>query len=206
MLMSYLVLLLAAASAGPRTLASQTGAEPHPVPRPSSVIVNAPVKELLEGYLRWEHGHHGTAPRPLPHAPGTHGSGALSPRQPPPQPPPFLIRVPFIELYSSSGKPLYYGASPSKNPEFIRSLPRRIREGQWTQGGAARPTLREALQMFRELDKYDASLYGGDAYILFAVTYPGDPRRCEAQDAAVRWLEARAGRVGVRVVEVRLSK
>jgi hypothetical protein len=149
---------------------------------PAALTVNAPVKNLLEGYHSWTHRHLGSA----------------SPNQ-------IKTIMPFIDVYSPSGVSIYHGEGSAKNAAFIHALPGNIPNGKVAETNAARPTLQEAVDMFPELATYKIKPDPGNIYTIFAVTFPDcDP--CKAQNDAMDQLRARAQNTGLRVIEVRILK
>jgi hypothetical protein len=113
-------------------------------------IVDARFQELAQGYMQWRHRHPEAtrqAPQEIP-----------DPRQDVPrrdpasdsQPPPLIVRMPSIDLYSPSGFSVYHGAVSKENAAFIIALPRDIPRGDATTPHEVRPTLQEAVEMFPE--------------------------------------------------------
>ncbi|HKV95395.1 MAG TPA: hypothetical protein VJW20_22810 [Candidatus Angelobacter sp.] len=149
---------------------------------PAVLTVNAPVKNLLEGYHNWTHRRLGSAS-------------------------PDMIKtyMPFIDVYSPSGVSIYHGIGSAKNAAFIHALPNNIPHGKVAQTDTARPTLQEAIDMFPELATYKIKPASGNIYTIFAVTFP-DNDQCKAQNDAMDQLKARAQNTGLRVIEVRILK
>jgi hypothetical protein len=169
------------------------------------VTIEAPLVELNQRYLRWIHHHPEVMQQPKP----------LIPPPPPGEWPnssagsnrdvtPLLIRMPSIDLYSPTGVSLYHGTDSDKNAKFIRGLPHGIPSGSAVTADELRPTLQEAMEMFSELKQYASAPAAKKEYTVFALTYPDVTRK--AQNEAMEELKNRAGRIGFRVIEVRLQK
>jgi|SRR5581483_1239304 len=148
---------------------------------PAVFTVNAPIKNLLEGYHTWTHRRLGSAS-------------------------PDMIKtyMPFIDVYSPSGVSIYHGIGSAKNAAFIHALPGNIPHGKAAQTDA-RPTLQEAIDMFPELATYKIKPDSGNIYTIFAVTFP-DNEQCKAQNEAMDQFKARAQSAGLRVIEVKILK
>jgi len=166
----------------------------------SSITIEAPLQELLQGYLRWTGGR--SAPshqtQTLILDPSKEGFG----HSPEAGVDPFLIKMPSIDLYSPSGVSLHHGTDSEKNAAFIRALPQSIPRNDNAKTAEVRPTLREATDMLTEFKAYGEQL-GRGRYTLFALTYSDAPR-CRAQNEAVQQLASRAHRLNIRVIEVRI--
>ena len=168
------------------------------------VTVDAPVQELLGGYLRWSQQHPEAIPEARPLIPRPAQGGAQS------QPGEgagtgteiHVLRMPSVDLYSASGVSLYYGSKSKENAAFIRAFPDSIRQAK---ADHVRPTFKEAIEMVDELKPYEAALLARKGCTVFAVAFPGFGES-EEQDEAVRELKHRADKLGIGVVEVRLHK
>ncbi len=157
---------------------------------PSAITTQAPVQELLAGYLKWMHRH----PQVMPKA-TKKGE----------DPSPFFAPVPAIDLYSPSGSSVYFEAKPKNNAEFLRSMRPALPPVTKAQPSTLRPTLSEAMEMFPELKSYQTLTSGDVRYTVFALTNSGD-EYCREQDEAVAQLKSRAQALGIRVIEVKLHK
>jgi hypothetical protein len=187
-------------------LPTRAQAGPPGIPRSTVVVtVNATVQELMVGYLRWVHRHPEVMRQALPPISGNSQVWQDPASRSDRVVDPLLIRMPSIDLYSRGGKSVHHGTSPQGNATFLRALPRSIPKGRAIHD-ESRPTLREAMGMLPELKPYESEFLKKKGYTVFALTYPGDPTRCKAQDEAVKQLEGRARRIGIRVIEVRLRK
>ncbi len=154
------------------------------------VRVDASVGELLQGYLGWMHKHPEVRPKP-----GNQAEAAA----------PFQIKMPSMDVYSPSGELVYYGNSPSGNPQEIHELPKLISQHSLHLDKAARPTLLESFAMFPEIKPYQRTLSGNGRYTLFVLTDAAKPQ-CRAQDAAIDQLARTMIGTPLQIIEVRLHK
>ena len=180
---SFRILLLVVSmniTAQPGVVQAQTGS--HQQDSPAVLTVNAPVKNLLEGYHNWTHRHLGSAS-------------------------PDMIKtyMPFIDVYSSAGVSIYHGIGSAKNAAFIHALPGDIPHGKVAQADTSRPTLQEAIDMFPELSTYKITPNSENKYTIFAVTFPNNDQ-CKAQNDAMDQLKIRAQSTGLHVIEVKILK
>jgi hypothetical protein len=185
--------------------AVQAESDKRPTATATVLTVEAPLQELMQGYLGWMHRHpeatHQTQPlipapaQGLPNRDSEAASEVV----------PLLIRMPSIDLYAPSGVSLYHGTDSEKNAAFIRALPRGIPQGNTATTDEVRPTLQEAMEMLVELKPYETTPLAQKGYTVFALTYP-DTARCKPQNEAIQELESRAQRIGIRVIEIRLRK
>jgi hypothetical protein len=180
-------------------------AESEKRPSTSVLTVEAPLQELLQGYLGWMHRHPEAKPRTQPLIPAPAQGLPKRDSQLAPEVNPLQIEMPSIDLYAPSGVSLYHGTDSAKNAAFLRALPRGIPQGNTATTNEVRPTLQEAMQMLAELKLHEATPMAQKGYTVFALTYPG-PGRWKAQNEAIQELESRAPRIGIRVIEVRLRK
>ena len=185
--------------------AVQAESHKRPTATATVVTVEAPVQELMQGYLRWMHHHPEATPKARSLIPAP--SQGLSNRDSEATPGvvPLQIRMPSIDLYSPSGASLYHGTDAEKNAAFLRALPRGIPQENMAKTNEVRPTLQETMQMLTELQTYEAAPPAKKEYTVFALTY-SDSERCKAQNEAIHQLKSRARRIGIRVIEVRLRK
>ena len=154
------------------------GAAPIASGNTSADITIASLDDLFNGYDHWRSQH----PNAVPHDK------------------PFRLDVPFIDLYSQSGTSVYHGTDSQKNAEFLDALPQTINSAKSSETW---PSLKEAIEMFPEFKAQENSILTDKRYTVFAVTYP-DWDRCKSQNEAVQKLRERAGKIGIRVLEVRL--
>src|ERR1041385_8139802 len=122
------LLLVISMQIAAQSVAVQAQTTSHQQNLPAVLTVNAPIKNLLEGYHSWTHRRLGSAS-------------------------PDMIKtyMPFIDVYSPSGVSIYHGIGSAKNAAFIQALPGNIPHGKVAETDAARPTLQEAIDMFPEL-------------------------------------------------------
>lgn len=167
------------------------------------ITVTAPLQELFTGYLQWAHDHPPVSAENqhlIPSASrqlggSNHAASATTP---------LPVRMPSLDLYSSSGVSLYHGTNSEKNAAFIRALPGSISDkGQ--SGTEIRPTLQEAVAMFQELKQYKVNDSSGPQYTIFELTY-ADTALCRAQNEATLELQARAKRLRIQVIEIELRQ
>jgi hypothetical protein len=151
-------------------------AAPVKAPAGSDGILNISSQEFLSRYLGWAHEH-----------PAAYEG---QPR--------INAQIPAIDLYSAAGVLLYYGGDSEKNAAFLRALPRSAAEAKTS---AMRPTLQETLALFPEFGAPPA----GMRYAVLATTYP-DWDKCKAQNDAIEELKARARKMGIWVLELRLHR
>jgi hypothetical protein len=184
-------------------IAVQAGLDERPTA--AVVTIEASQDEVLRGYLQWLHRHPEVMRHVQPLIPvsppglSSHESEAAHAVEP------LLIGTPSIDLYSPLGISIYHGTDSDKNAAFIRALPRSIQQGSATKISEVRPTLQEAMEMFAELEPYVGPSLGKTEYTIFALTYADRPY-CKTQNEAVEQLKTRARGIGIRVIEVRLSK
>ena len=146
----------------------------------NSVSVDGSVEDLARGYLQWMKNH----PEAVP------GVERLK------------LEMPTIDLYSPSGTSIYYGADSARNGAFLNTLPQGIHDAKTT---VARPSLKEAIEMFPAFKTQEEGLLADHRYTIFAVTYP-DWDKCKEQNDAVARLRVRAAQSNMRILEVRLHK
>ncbi|MGH9897695.1 MAG: hypothetical protein ACRD4L_02435 [Pyrinomonadaceae bacterium] len=111
--------------------------------------------------------------------------------------------MPNMDLYSPSGISIYYGEDSATNAAFLRTLPQAISSTKKTD--VARPSLKEAIEMFPALKAQEGALLADKRYTVFAVTYP-DWDHCKDQNEAVAKLRKRAGQLKIRIIEVRIHQ
>lgn len=186
----------------------QTGAaRPKPVrhfARPAGVVaVDAPLHEILNGYVKWLKHHPEAIPHAQPLIPKTPGLDA-SPSQDVASP--LVIRIPSVALYSPSGISVYYDTNSDKNAAFLRALPSGTGDARQANTGAAEVTLREAIEMFAELKPYEGALLAEKRYTILALTCAdnaGWGTRCKNQNEVIDQL-VRVNRLGIGVIHVRV--
>jgi hypothetical protein len=144
------------------------------------VTIDGSVEDLARGYLQWMKSHPDAVP----------GVDRLK------------LEMPTIDLYAPSGASIYYGADSTRNGAFLNTLPQGIRDAKTT---VARPSLKEAIEMFPAFKGQEDALLSDHRYTVFAVTYP-DWDKCKEQNDAIAKLRARATQSNIRVLEVRLHK
>ena len=153
-------------------------------------VVDVPIQEWLDDYLGWAHRH----PEIL------HPSGpARTPQQNTRSNEPLMLKMPYLELYSSSGSSLYRGTGAKHNAEFLHKLQSQMPSGP-VPTDDLRPTLREYTSMIAQLRVYQAELRSKNEPTILAVTFPDKPF-CQAQNAAMKPWEKQSR---IRVVEIRL--
>lgn len=143
-------------------------------------IVNASVAELADGYNKWQGDH-----------PNVVQAGKS-----------LRVNMPIIDLYSTSGILLYHGEDSATNAAFLRTLPEGIGKAKTS---VARPSLKEAIEMFPELKAQEDALLADKRYTIFAITYP-DWDHCKDQNEAVAKLRENKAQANIRIIEVRLHK
>jgi hypothetical protein len=144
------------------------------------VTVDAPKLEFMDGYLDWTHRHQ-------------KGSFDIS------------LPTPYIDLYDSSGRSIYYQDNPERASIFLRALLNRA-ESPADARPARRPSLPEAVSMFSELRQYERQAFGKPRYTVFALSNVDKAGVCKAQDDAVAELKKHASDLNIRVIEVRIHK
>lgn len=147
---------------------------------PNDIVVSASIEERLTGYLDWGGRH-----------PGTFSPGK-----------PHTIGMPTLDLYSPSGISIYYGEDSATNAAFLGTLPQGIPKLKTV---AARPSLKEAIEMLPQLKAQEGALLADKRYTLFAATQLNS-NRCKAQNEAIANLRKRAGQMKIRIIEVRLHQ
>jgi hypothetical protein len=186
-----------------QTGATQTGPDRNPARSVGVVSVDAPLQEVLDGYLPWLERHPEAVPHSQPLIPGP--TGAVAPRAQEAPVTPLVIMMPSIDLYSPSGVLIYHGTNSEKNVAFLRALPANIPSIGHANTSPVGPTLREAVEMFSELKPYEAALLITKHYTIFALTCP-DSAHCKEQNEALQQLGGHLHEIGIGVIEVRLHK
>jgi hypothetical protein len=137
-------------------------------------------QELLDGYHMWQV-HHPETKSP---------TGTLT------------IDVPTVDLYSSSGQPLYHiEGNPVASASFLRSLPTHLSQYKTTKPDIPRPSLKEAIDMFSGLRNQESALLSSGKYTIFAVTYLDWDYAKEQNDAIVE-LRKHLGNSNLQVIEI----
>jgi hypothetical protein len=150
---------------------------------PSSIVVTAPVHELLSHYLNWAHHHPG-----------------VFKRDPSGNPEPINIPTAYIELFSPSGASLYRGTSDKENAAFLQRLEHSIPSQGSILQDREYPTLDEYLGMLDELKPFQSKILSSNKYVLFATTYRNESM-CEAQNEVLQHFH---GGANLEIVEVDL--
>ena len=186
--LSFFLLALFSPLAGQKPVSGSNGQLP-----PSSIVsIKAPVYELLKGYQEWIPRHPDTVPKSM----------SSKPTLPTPEAPTFLLRMPSIDLYSPSGVSVYHDTNCEQNAAYIRSLQKTHRSTG--NNSEQRPTLREAIGMFKELADYRVESQV-ENYTLLAVTYPENVK-CDAQDEAIQHIRSDAINYKIRIIQIQLRK
>lgn len=158
---------------------------PLPVPTVSGpVTVDLTTAKWLEDYRGWIHLHS------LP----VKGDASVS------IPPPVTLGMPYLELFSAGGIPIYRGSNAAQNSSFLHDLEREVPSRSLIQKEESRPTLREYINMVSALKPYESQILHGKQYTIFAVTFPDKPF-CKAQNDAIRQFYYNPN---IRVIEIRL--
>jgi len=144
-------------------------------------IANASVEELATGYLDW-----------VSRQPDTGGDSK-----------PHRMEMPTLDIYSPAGVSLYFGANSAANAATIRKLSQELPKQA---SSPARPSLREAIDMFHELKSQKEKILSGQRYTVFAITYPNWDHCKEQNEAIVQLREHRQQMPNIQIVEVRLHK
>lgn len=184
-----------------RTEAAQT--KPHRRATGSLVVVDAPMGELADGYLRWLKRHPELVSHDRPQIPAP---VEVVPRpreaQEAPVAPLAIQKLPSIYLYSPGGVLIYEGTSPSDNVAFLRALPDSIQQVTQEKTVEVGPSLREMVEMLVELKPYQAALLATKRYTVLAITCT-QTAHCKEQNEAIRQLGKHLHQVKIGVVEVR---
>lgn len=157
------------------------------------LTVDVPIQELLDGYHAWVTSHPAARIKPIP-IPGTKDVASREH---------LVIRSFAIDLYGRSGISLYHGIDASGNSAFIRGLPHNISNLAPTD--ETRPTLSEAMAMFKELQPYRSAYVASHQYILFSVQNSAKLSG-SSQNAALQDTQLSAGREKVLVIDVRFHQ
>lgn len=149
----------------------------------SVIAVDTQMHEWLNAYLDWAHHHPSVLKRDA--------SGDRTP---------LSLEMPYIELFDSTGKPLYRGGNDKQNAAFIDSLQHEIPSKSTIVADRERPSLQEYLDMLSGLRSYEARVLADKKPVLFAVTYR-DNAMCKEQNAAIDVLKRQNN---IQIVEIDL--
>ena len=153
---------------------------------PITVSVNVPIGEWLDSYLAWAHRH-----PELMHRDKTSGSVD-----------PMMMEMPYLEFFSPDGRPLYRGGNDAQNAIFLHSLQNATPSRALTQMSSEKPTLKEYLEMAKELKPYEQQLLTGKQSTIFAITYR-NKALCKSQNEAMRQMKIH--HPNIRIIEVALQ-
>ena len=144
------------------------------------ISVEAPRKELVNGYLYWIHAH---------------------------QKGDFDVKLPasHIDLYDSSGRSIHYEDRPERASAFLHLLMDRSTSPADT-SPSMRPSLADAMGMFSELKPYDGHGKAKSRYTAFVLTDRDRAEECRQQNEAVAEFKKRAVTLNIRVIEVRVHR
>jgi hypothetical protein len=144
------------------------------------VTVDAPKIEFMDGYIYWTHQHQ---------------KGSFD----------IALPTPYVDLYDSSGRSIYYQDNPQRASAFLRVLLNPAASPADTRP-ARRPSLEEAVNMFSELRQYEQQAFGKPRHTVFALSNLDKASVGKPQDDAVAELKKHASDLNIRVIEVRIHK
>jgi len=194
------VVALAVLSAASQLLLAQTQPGPH---HDAAVItVQSPISEVMDGYHNLTI-HHPELNKTSSGAPSHSATMPFS--NDAAEKPSLEIRMPSIDLYSPAGISLFHGTSVATNASFIRGFQPNIPLKSAQSMTEFRPTLAEALAIFKELAPYAGRILARKHYTIFVMTYPNVPSY-KPQDDALEVLMQHAQQMRVQVVEVQLIR
>jgi hypothetical protein len=114
----------------------------------------------------------------------------------------FKLKMPTLDIYSANGSSVYFGDESDKNAAFIRDLPGNLSQSK---NSVVRPTVAEGMEMFPELKAKVTALGVGTRYTVFSLSYAVGSLGKE-QNEALSELRKKSQRLGIRVIEVRISE
>jgi hypothetical protein len=162
-----------------------------------TVVVSATRDELITGYLSWLHHH--------PNLLSNKSTSSTVSGQQTLNPPPFMVRIPSIDLYSSDGIALYHDwGDAQRNARFLQSIQFKIPSAFSGGSGDPRPSLSEATSMFQSL-RIMQTVKKRSHYTLLAIMWK-DEKTADAQQVALDALRPYATKLGLQLIEVRVTR
>jgi hypothetical protein len=111
-----------------------------------------------------------------------------------------MLGMPYVALFSPSGVPLYRGAEANQNALFLHRLQDQIPLRSNAKEDDGSPTLREYVEMVKQLKAYEPIILDGKHYILFVIT--SEKTFCKPQNDALNEFRQRPN---IRIIEIRLQ-
>lgn len=151
-------------------------------PAARTVVVDVPLQTWLDGYLAWID----KAPFFAPHK-GKDGYH-------------LNVKMPFLGLYTSDGRPLYTRSDAKDNAAFLTQLEAHIPSAAVSVTSDPTPSLTQLMNLAAPLRAANLKL---GRTTLFAVSFPDKPF-CKVQNDALQHYESTASARTLQIIEVRL--